>query len=299
MVDQVCPLCGKAASVDWKHPNPRLWFVNCPNCGEYNANGDFLDSCDTVVPKNRRFLLSFLTKQVTEKGEPLLLTAEHLQAWSAMRKPSPLETIDLILRHIESKLDSAGAVVQFGLSDYPRFCCKDPDEFVWLLEKGEEVGFLESGGHSSLYRLSLKGWQRVAELPKVLLRTGQAFVAMRFSDEMMQVYQEAMAPALEDCHWRPYNVLVPTDEKICDLILAEIRRSGLMVADFTDQRNSVYFEAGFARGLGIPVVSTCKAGQLDQLAFNTRQYKHLEWTDAADLRVQLTDHLRAGHPGPA
>ena len=35
------------------------------------------------------------------------------------------------------------------------------------------------------------------------------------------------------------------------------RHGGLVVADFTGHRGGVYFEAGFARGLGIPVVWTC------------------------------------------
>jgi nucleoside 2-deoxyribosyltransferase len=276
-----------------------LSFVECSYCGKYHVESDFFDSYETMVPKDRRFLLSFLTRQASEKGEPLLLTAEDLHAWRVMRKPSPLETIDLILRHVEDRLGSAEDAVLFRPLDYPLFCCKNENELSWLLAKALEVGFLEHHADSR-YRLSLEGWQRVAQLPKTLLKTGQAFAAMHFSTEMMRVYEEAIKPALEECRWKPYNVgLVATDDKICDLILAEIRRSGLLVADFTDHRNSVYFEAGFARGLGIPVISTCKEGQLGQLAFDTRQYRHLEWRDAADLKLKLTNHLRASHPGPA
>ncbi len=35
-----------------------------------------------------------------------------------------------------------------------------------------------------------------------------------------------------------------------------------MIADFTGHRGGVYFEAGFAHGLGIPVIWTCREDQL-------------------------------------
>lgn len=38
--------------------------------------------------------------------------------------------------------------------------------------------------------------------------------------------------------------------KIDDEIIGEIRRSAFIVADFTGHRGGVYFEAGFAMGLG-------------------------------------------------
>jgi hypothetical protein len=50
--------------------------------------------------------------------------------------------------------------------------------------------------------------------------------------------------------------------KVDDVIVAEIRRSRFLVADFTCEpgkvRGGVYFEAGFARGLNIPIIWTCR-----------------------------------------
>ena len=47
------------------------------------------------------------------------------------------------------------------------------------------------------------------------------------------------------------------NDKICDRILAESRLAQFVIADFTGQRSSVYFEAGFAIALGRPVIWTC------------------------------------------
>ncbi len=84
--------------------------------------------------------------------------------------------------------------------------------------------------------------------------------------------------------------------KIDDLIIAEIRKSGLLVADFTGQRGGVYFEAGFAMGLGIPVICTCRNDDVEKLHFDTRQYNHIVWTDAADLKEKLQLRIEASPP---
>jgi nucleoside 2-deoxyribosyltransferase len=86
---------------------------------------------------------------------------------------------------------------------------------------------------------------------------------------------------------------VQHNEKIDDRIVAEIRRSGLVVADFTGQRPGVYYEAGLARGLGIRVISTCRESETDKLHFDTRQYNHIVWKAAADLAAQLHDRIAA------
>ena len=49
---------------------------------------------------------------------------------------------------------------------------------------------------------------------------------------------------------------------ITDEIMAQIKRSRFVVADYTAQRKSVYFEAGFALGLGLTVIPTCRADEV-------------------------------------
>jgi hypothetical protein len=49
---------------------------------------------------------------------------------------------------------------------------------------------------------------------------------------------------------------------IMDEIIARIRESRFVVADLTHNRGGVYYEAGFAFGLGIPVIPTCRNDHL-------------------------------------
>ena len=62
-------------------------------------------------------------------------------------------------------------------------------------------------------------------------------------------------------------------------IIFEIKRSKFMIADLTGNRGGVYYEAGFAEGLGIPVILTCKENEIDNVHFDLKQKNILIWTD--------------------
>ena len=150
---------------------------------------------------------------------------------------------------------------------------------------------------SSNYRLTPEGWDRVGKLRETQRESDQAFVAMWFDPELDTIWEQGLKPALEETGYRPIRIdLVEHNEKICDRIVAEIRRSGLLIADFTGNRGGVYFEAGYAMGLGIPVIWTCRKRDIDSVHFDTRQYNHITWESAEDLKLQLADRIQATLP---
>ena len=125
----------------------------------------------------------------------------------------------------------------------------------------------------------------------------QGFVAMWFDGSMKEVRQKGIIPGIEDAGYMPY--VVDEDEhidKIDDKIIAEIRRSRFIVADFTHgekgARGGVYFEAGFALGFGIPVIYTCRKDQIEDVHFDTRQYNHILWETTEELRSALANRIR-------
>lgn len=117
---------------------------------------------------------------------------------------------------------------------------------------------------------------------------------MSFDKSLDSAYADGIKPAVTDCGFTPVRVdLVEHNEKICDKILAEIRLAQFVVADFTLHRAGVYFESGFAMGLGRPVIWTCRKDQLGEAHFDTRQYNHIDWESPAELRRKLADRIRA------
>ena len=111
-------------------------------------------------------------------------------------------------------------------------------------------------------------------------------------------FEKGIHPAIKDAGYNSFRI----DEKehlnkIDDQIIAEIRRSRFIVADFTHgkggPRGGVYYEAGFAHGLNIPVIFTCRKDGLDNIHFDTRQYPHIVWETPEQLRDMLANRIGA------
>lgn len=147
--------------------------------------------------------------------------------------------------------------VAFALSE------REAQQFQDYLRTEELIDVHSS---NSQLNLTLKGWRRFQELTEGSSSIhNPAFVAMWFGEpkrklEMDSLYKEAIQPAVEDAGFfcTRSNEEEHTDF-VMDRILGAIRRAPFVVADFTNNRNGVYFEAGFARALGRKVVHTCRA----------------------------------------
>jgi nucleoside 2-deoxyribosyltransferase len=156
----------------------------------------------------------------------------------------------------------------------------------------------------SKFELTPHGWEEVQRRPRI--ESAQGFVAMWFggkekSEMMGKAYHEGFRAAIEDeCHYQSLRI----DGKefngdIVDEIMAEIRESRFVVADLTGHRGGVYFEGGFARGLGIPVIWTCHVDDAENTHFDTNHEKQIRWNDADELKTLLSNRIRATvGPGP-
>ena len=115
--------------------------------------------------------------------------------------------------------------------------------------------------------------------------------------QMDEVYRDGIEPGIMDAGYRALKInREEYIDKIDDQIVAEIRRSRFLVADFTQDkrgaRGGVYYEAGFAYGLGIPVIYTCREDLVRCLHLDTRQYNHILWKTSAELRESLRNRIR-------
>lgn len=145
--------------------------------------------------------------------------------------------------------------------------------------------------------LAPEGWARLEPPPGAAGIPGRCFVAMSFHESLNAAYADGIQLGVSECGFTPVRIdRVEHNEKICDKILAEIRLAQFVVADFTLHRAGVYFESGFAMGLGRQVIWTCRKDQLGDAHFDTRQYNHIEWETPAELRKKLADRIRAVIP---
>ena len=120
---------------------------------------------------------------------------------------------------------------------------------------------------------------------------------MWFDDSMDEVYSNGIEPGLRESGYDPIQMkFLQHNGKIDDRIVAEIRKSALLISDVTGHRQGVYFEAGFAMGLEIPVIWTCREDAIDDAHFDTRQYNHITWTSPEDLKGKLIVRIEATIP---
>jgi hypothetical protein len=160
----------------------------------------------------------------------------------------------------------------------------------YLRQEGLLSNDLEAGGR----RLMPKGYIAADELRSHRAASSQVFVAMCLNGAMKQIYDDSIEPGIRGAGFEP--MLISEKEhanKIDDEIIAEIRRSAFIVADFTEHRQNVYFETGFAIGLGLQVIWTCRQDHIKDLHFDIRQYNSIDWKDAADLKKRLKQRIEA------
>ena len=234
------------------------------------------------------------------------------------KRPLPVHVrADRLLRFISSstRTQQLGQYVNFHRSWSFLFAWSestDRHDVEYLLDYLEKMNWLERDplgvgiGYAGGWRVSVEGHSRVDELEREenASSTSQAFVAMWFDDSTDGAYREGIEPAIGEAGYVPFRIDQKEHlNKIDDEIIAEIRRSRFVVADFTQgdsgARGGVYYEAGFAHGLNLPVIFTCHADSVEDLHFDTSHYNHLVWRTPDELREKLKNRIVANiGPGP-
>jgi nucleoside 2-deoxyribosyltransferase len=74
-------------------------------------------------------------------------------------------------------------------------------------------------------------------------------------------------------------------------MLTMIRRARLIVVDLTHERPNVYFELGYARGLGKTVVTIAR--QDTKVHVDVRDWVYLQYFDSRPLERDLAERFRA------
>ncbi len=300
-----CKLCGNDKPLCLVDPESDfLLLVQCPRCGKYNITDGALSVEPDPFIKERLYLISAVARWNSERDNPLRITKELLvdrpefeARILSMCPQSTQERMDCILTYVADKSSYPGQRITIDSKhDYPLFYCKQNNELRFYLDHLNGKLLLADHIGNDIYELLLlaAGWQRVEELAKPNIESTQAFVAMWFDDSLQRVYSEGIARLEEDTGFTMLRIdMKQFNEKICDRILSEIRRSRFLIADVTGHRQGVYFEAGFAMGLGLPVIWACRKDQIETCHFDTRQYNHITWENAEELRQKLRDRILA------
>jgi len=224
------------------------------------------------------------------------------------------ERIERTLCNLARRSPTAGYDVDVPPDDTAFAFAQTPDEAQYhinaLVASGLLNGKFVFRSQPSNFSLTPKGWSRFEELTHgTSAPENPVFVAMWFGgteekSNMDEAYSQAIELAVTEAGYKVTRVdLVEHNDWIMDQVLGDIRLAPFVVADFTGNRGGVYLEAGFARGLGIPVIHTCREKDFKGAHFDIQQINTINWTTPEELRKKLYHRIlgtigQGPHPRP-
>lgn len=217
---------------------------------------------------------------------------------------NPLDQRVNIIRYIGDKVTEKGGTIDFHISDITRLN-GEADEIlshslIEELEKRGEIIFAPPtiGGEYDDVNLSLEGWKIYETEKRGMVARNYGFIAMQFNDSELETFvQEVVKPTVEKTGFSLVDVRDVARAGIIDNIIRnQIRTARFVIADLTHDNNGAYWEAGYAEGLGKPVIYICEKAKFEEKRthFDTNHCTTVLWSRDNDdgFRKELTATLR-------
>ena len=334
---ELCSICNGS---EFKKELTRsdIYHIECSTCGEYSITWEANEQLQKSSYKKDCPKISACLRQRTVRGLKSVTIFRNKEI--AADKSVIAVTIEDLIREfpatIADRVDNAiinlskmsrftGDSFEITSSDYPLFYTDSTNikSMEFMIEQVYQEGYIFNTSFETKPPLAIaitaKGWNRVSELEKYGKKNAeQAFVAMWFEESMKEIYEKNISRAIKDAKYKPFIISMKEHNgDITDEIIAEIRSSKFLVADFTGQRGGVYFESGFAYGLGLPVIWTCREDWFNKVVdkeveikiggkikngtikedrythFDINHYNFIIWNNGDDLYEKLFNRIRA------
>jgi hypothetical protein len=330
-----CPVCQEA---DCPPPVASTFGdteFTCPRCGRFWLRGVMKDHISTAYwTRHRRSILSHRLRRRQRDGDyipELVIVLSEIPNWGLDEAlPSPAKQLDRLIEWIGDNQPSPFESLEVSA---PAACAwigavVTPDNkfeaVYWLLKQEDANGTVMYQGkgilsfetdtdHGLYCQLTMAGWQRYEAIKRATVNSRTAFMAMKFNDPELDnivVPHFKIAVAAADFKLRPLTDDQPAG-LIDDQMRVALRTARFVIADLTHGSNGAYWEAGFAEGLGRPVIYTCRKDVWDargnhdpnriNVHFDTRNLFTIDWDPAniTDAGKRLTAAIRNTLPGEA
>ena len=295
---QSCPIC-KQSTEYFKDIEGFKSEVICNYCGEFIIEKSLQTILDSKQYNQLR--IGSWIREENSFGVTPELKAIDFDNLISLKDKKINQKYELLLKYMYS--EKTIEIVQSNLNRLylVLFWCEDIQELNILISKAVELNHLKlvnNGIGYKKYSITYDGKEFVENLG-LDNNSNKIFMAFYFSDEMKMQFEPTIKKAVFDASEgkleaiRVSSSMTEHDTKIDDELIGMIKSSKIVIADFTGNRTAVYYEAGFAMGLGIPVIWTCKKDDVDKLSFDTRQYPHIIWENEDDLYNQVVNRLKA------
>ena len=309
--DIVCPICGAAA----KTRDPELGdkrYIDCSVSGAFEITNTMLASLGVAnkPPKNVA-LLNYIIRRAHSRNETLLIdTATYKRIHEAQSLPAPGEQAANFIRALGDTLAHDDPARQFA-PDLGQVAAEIGASSLngvrWVVSELVKEGYVSrtaTVGELTV-GLTFKGWNRYEQLQRAHSEGQIAFMAMPFNDTQLDdIFANCFKPAVLQAGFELRRI----DDKppaglVDNRMRVEIRKSRFLVAELTNENRGVYWEAGFAEGLGKPVIFTCRKSYFDANPshFDVSHQHTILWEthDLAKAAEDLKATIRATLPEEA
>ena len=293
-----CFLCRETVPAKHNAGGTAFQYI-CPDCGEfiqtYQGTVTLEDRirCDPNNLEVRAKIVGWIRRQ-NRQGKTPTIDADKIRELVEATPPTTKQRAMFLLEEAIFGTSKREPTIDLFEARYLNAVYSaDPEDvqsLLFYLEKQELV----RSAHSSGAVVTVEGRIAAEEQQSNQSNSETCFVAMWFDPNLSEIYEQGFHRSVTDAGYIPMRIdEVEHNNKIDDEIIAAIRSSAFLIADFTGHRGGVYFEAGFAMGLGMPVVWTCRENEVNDLHFDIRQYNCVTWTNAEDLASKLKNRIEA------
>lgn len=301
-----CPVC-KTALRKTEDRGGRTFF-ECSRCGPYSLSGTAKATLPYLLAQNEdaATVVSYVLYRMTRREQWAMLTSEMLE--NIVRNtelPRPLEQLDNLVLWVGENQPNMGAEIAINESAVSATGASDPLSVGFLVSQAVGAGLIAgivervlSGDYIiPSIQLTLKGWERFEELQRGKASGHHAFMAMPFGNaDLDKIVEEHFKPAVKATG---FDLKRLDDGQpaglIDDRLRVEIRQSRFLIADLTHENRGAYWEAGYAEGLGKPVIYTCRKDVFDDKAkgthFDTNHHLTVVWE--AEMIPEAVEKLKA------
>lgn len=299
-----CPVCLGAFGRCRALSTPRdAQAFDCDGCGRFEISRPAMITWfeqQRRLSAMQRAALSHALRTASGGASPLMLTTTWLEAFvPEARIPTPaLQAANLIQKIGDVVSESGDGCFIDDVVDTPLIGAFNRQMFdqllKQLLDRGEiikvgsqtvpnprDVGVLSG----TLFSLSLEGWERYEAEKRGKFAGRYGFIAMKFGDAVLDPFVDTVVkPAVRAAI--AYDLVdlrnVSRAGVIDNILRAQIRDAAFVLVDLTHDNAGAYWEAGYAEGLGKPVIYICEQAKFDatKTHFDTNHCTTVLWTIA-------------------
>jgi len=260
-------------------------IIDCPRCGKYQASRRLLVYLQHLVEDGgKASLLSYMVRKMQAGKEKPVLNTYNVEIILKNKLPNLSEQINNLILWLG---DSYGFGEEATLPHEMLETIIGASSFQGLdliIKHLNDQGLIKTrfyGGGTVALSLEFDGWQYYDEIKRGATMSRKAFMAMKFGDkELDSIFENYFKPAVKVTGFDLYRL----DERpmaglIDDRLRIEIRTSRFLISDLTHENPGAYWEAGFAEGLGKPVIYTCEKTKFEsqKTHFDTNHHLTIMW----------------------